>query len=150
MFTALFVFLLFLTHPAAPSRTNPQPPDSTKPQPCADAKTQLAVNECFAKLYVDTDAQLNLAYNKLINTMKTYFTDAQRQNNPSLIAHHQAAMDRLLAAQRAWLNYRDLNCDSVKFQYEGGSLSPTIWSQCMAETTQQRIATVTTAYDLSN
>ena len=150
MFPSLFLLLFFLTHPAAPARTNPPSPDAAKPQPCADAKTPPAANECFAKLYVDTDAQLNLSYNKLINTMKTYFTDAQRQNNPSQIAHHQAAMDRLLAAQRAWLNYRDLNCDSVKFQYEGGSLSPTIWSQCMAVTTQQRIATLTTAYDLSN
>jgi len=152
MFTAIFLLLLFLNHPAAPAPNNPPPtnPDSAKPQPCADAKTPPAANECFAKLYVDTDAQLNLAYNKLIGAMKTFLTDAQRRNNPGLIAHHQAAMDRLLAAQRAWLNYRDLNCDSVKFQYEGGTLSPTIWSQCMAETTQQRIATLTTAYDLSN
>jgi hypothetical protein len=27
-------------------------------------------------------------------------TEAQRSNNPNQIAHHQAAMDRLLAAQR--------------------------------------------------
>jgi uncharacterized protein YecT (DUF1311 family) len=99
---------------------------------------------------VDTDAQLNATYNKVIDAMKAFRSDAQHHADASQIAHHQAAMDRLLAAQRAWLNYRDLHCDSVKFQYEGGTISPSIWSQCMAETTQQRIATLTTDYALTN
>ena len=149
---ALFLLYAFFAHLSAlnPSATPPPPQEAVKSLPCAEAKSPPAANECFAKVYVDTDAQLNATYNKLIGAMKTFLTDAQRQNNPSQVAHHQAAMDRLLAAQRAWLNYRDLNCDSVKFQYEGGTISPTVWSQCMAETTQQRIATLTTAYDLTN
>jgi uncharacterized protein YecT (DUF1311 family) len=125
MFPSLFLLLLLLTHPATSARTNPPPPpDSAKPQPCADAKTRPAANECFAKLYVDTDAQLNLTYNKVIDAMKSLSTEAQRSNNPSQIVHHQAAMDRRLARlaklPRPQLRLR-------KFQYEGGSLSPTIW-----------------------
>ena len=152
MFAALFLLLLFLTHPATPTPNNPPPakPDVAKPQPCLEAKSPTAAGECFAKLYVDTDAQLNLAYNKIIAVMKTLLSEAQRRNDPNQIAHHQAAMDRLLAAQRAWLNYRDLHCDSVKFQYDGGTLSRAIWSQCMAETAQQRIAALTTDYELTN
>ncbi len=124
--------------------------DSAKPQPCADAKSPGSANDCFAKLYVDADAQLNTSYNQIVAAMKTLLTEAQRQNNAPQVAHHQAALDRLLAAQRAWLNYRDLHCDSVKFQYEGGTLSPAIWSQCMSETTHQRIAALTTDYALPN
>jgi uncharacterized protein YecT (DUF1311 family) len=152
MFSSLFLLLLFLAHAIQPAPIHPPSPpsDTAKPQPCADAKTPPAANECFATLYVETDAQLNAAYNKIVASMKASFVEAQRQNATPQIAHHQAAMDRLLAAQRAWLNYRDLHCDSVKFQYEGGTLSPAMWSQCMAETTQQRIASLTTAYDLTN
>jgi uncharacterized protein YecT (DUF1311 family) len=153
MFNALFLLFLFLMHSAAPAPNNPPPsakPEPAKPQPCSAAKSRPAANECFANLYLASDAQLNDTYNKIVSSMKTYFSDAQRQNAAPQIAHQQAAMDRLLAAQRAWLNYRDLHCDSVKFQYEGGTLSSAAWSQCMAETTQQRIAALTAAYDLTN
>src|SRR5271157_2057316 len=150
MILSLFLLYLFLTPSASPNNPPPPKSDSAKPQPCAAAKSPSAANDCFAKLYVDSDAQLNVTYNQVVAVMKTLLTDAQRHNDAAQIAHHQAAMDRLLAAQRAWLNYRDLHCDSVKFQYDGGTLSPAAWSQCMAETTQQRIATLTTAYDLSN
>jgi uncharacterized protein YecT (DUF1311 family) len=126
------------------------PANSPQPQPCSDAKTQLAINECFAKLYETADAELNIAYNKVVAFMKHNLTDAQQKSDEPRITHNQSALDKLLAAQRAWLAYRDAHCDSVKFQYEGGSLQPTIWSQCMAETTQQRITALTTAYDLSN
>jgi uncharacterized protein YecT (DUF1311 family) len=150
MLHLLFLFF-FAVHPAAAAGSDDPPkPEAARSQPCADAKTQLAINECFAKIYVEADAQLNVAYNKVINTMKGLLTDAQRRNDAPQVAHHQAAMDRLLAAQRAWLNYRDLHCDSVKFQYDGGSISPSVWSQCMAEATQQRIAALTADYDLTN
>lgn len=152
MSSVLFVLLMYLTHFSTPHQdpTPPAPQDAAKPQPCADAKTQLASNECFAKLYEDSDAQLNIAYNKVVDAMKTNLTGALKENAAARIAHEQTAMNKLLAAQRAWLTYRDANCDSVKFQYEGGSIQPTIWSQCMADTTQQRVATLTTAYDLTN
>jgi len=152
MFNALILLVLFLAHAAAPVPNNPPPPksDSAQPQPCAAAKAPAAANDCFAKLYVDSDAQLNVTYNQVVAVMKTLLTDAQRHNDAAQIAHHQAAMDRLLAAQRAWLNYRDLHCDSVKFQYDGGTLSPAAWSQCMAETTQQRISALTNDYTLTN
>jgi uncharacterized protein YecT (DUF1311 family) len=153
MLTALFLFLLaLLPHIANPRQesSSPQPVQPGKPKPCFDAKTQLASNECFAKLYQETDAQLNVEYNRVVAFMKRNLATAQEQNSATQIAYNETAMTKLLAAQRAWLAYRDANCNSVEFQYEGGSIQPTIWSQCMAETTQQRITTLTTAYDLAN
>ncbi len=151
MFTALSLLLLLLTNFSTPHQDPPSAPQTpATPQPCSEARTQTEINECFATLYQQTDAQLNTTYNKIVASMKSSFVDAQHQNDAPRITHDQSAMDKLLAAQRAWLTYRDLHCDSVKFQYEGGSLSPTVWSQCMAETTQQRIASLTTSYDLSN
>ena len=152
MSSVLFVLLMYLAHLSTPHQdpSPPLPQDAAQPQPCADAKTQLASNECFAKLYEDSDAQLNVAYNKVVDAMKKNLTEALKENAAIRIVHEQTAMNKLLAAQRAWLAYRDANCDSIKFQYEGGSIQPAIWAQCMNETTQQRITTLTTAYDLGN
>jgi uncharacterized protein YecT (DUF1311 family) len=152
MLITLLLLLTSLTNFILQNPTpSPQPsPPQHSPQSCPNAKTQLDMNECFAQLYQDADAQLNAAYNNLIGAMKKDLSEAQHENTPARISHDQTAMNKLLAAQRAWLTYRDAHCDSVKFQYEGGSIQPTIWSQCMAETTQQRTTTLTTAYDLSN
>jgi uncharacterized protein YecT (DUF1311 family) len=108
------------------------------------------LNDCYGNLYQSADAQLNATYNNIVGFVKKNLLLAQHDNNAALIAHNETSLNKLLAAQRAWLAYRDANCDSIKFQYEGGSIQPMIWSQCMAETTQQRIATLTTAYDISN
>ncbi|MGA2420824.1 MAG: lysozyme inhibitor LprI family protein [Candidatus Acidiferrum sp.] len=153
MLTTLFLLLFYLARVPTPHQDPPPPSQQTPaaaPQPCADAKTQLATNECFGKLFESSDAQLNIAYNHIVNAMKKNLSTSLQKNDQSAVTYDQTAMDKLLAAQRAWLTYRDANCDSIKFQYEGGSIQPTIWAQCMNETTQQRITTLTTAYDLGN
>jgi len=164
MLTALLLFLISLTTkvstphqnpPAAPATATASPTQSsttspTKPEPCPDAKSQLDLDDCYSKLYQSADTQLNSTYNNIVGFMKKNLSVAQHDNNAALITHNETSLAKLLAAQRAWLAYRDANCDSVKFQYDGGSIQPMIWSQCMADATQQRITTLTTAYDLSN
>lgn len=160
MFIGLLLFLISLTTPLpiyaqgvspAPAQSPAQSTKTpAKPDPCPNAKSQLDLNDCYSGLYQSADTQLNDTYNNIVGFMKKNLLVAQHDNNAALVTHNEASLTKLLAAQRAWLTYRDANCDSVKFQYEGGSIQPMIWSQCMAETTQQRIATLTTAYDLSN
>ena len=132
---------------SAPAQSTPAP---AKREPCPDAKSQLDLNECYANLYQSADTQLNATYNNIVGFMKKNLLVAQQEKNTALITHNETSLTKLLAAQRAWLAYRDANCDSVKFQYEGGSIQPMIWSQCMADVTQQRIATLTTAYDIAD
>jgi uncharacterized protein YecT (DUF1311 family) len=132
---------------SAPAQSTPAP---AKREPCPDAKSQLDLNECYANLYLSADTQLNATYNNIVGFMKKNLLIAQHDNNAVLITHNDTSLTKLLAAQRAWLTYRDANCDSVKFQYEGGSIQPMMWSQCMADVTQQRIATLTTAYDIAD
>ena len=143
------------TRPSLPSpvpQSSPpaQPTSATaEPNPCPDAKSQIDLNECYATLYQSDDTQLNATYNHIVGFMKKNLLVAQEEKNTTLITHNETSLTKLLAAQRAWLSYRDANCESVKFQYEGGSIQSMIWSQCMAATTQQRIATLTAAYDLA-
>jgi uncharacterized protein YecT (DUF1311 family) len=164
MLTTLLLFLLSLTTtipaqtpdpPTIPRQPVTQPPPQTaetraKPEPCPEAKSQLDLNECYSKLYQSADTGLNAAYNDIVGFMKKNLLVAQHDNNATLVTHNEASLTKLLAAQRAWLAYRDANCDSVKFQYDGGSLQPMIWSQCMADTTQQRITTLSNAYDTAD
>jgi uncharacterized protein YecT (DUF1311 family) len=160
MLTVLFLFLISLASAIPAQNQNPsaiptEPPAQSaktpaKPEPCPEAKSQVDLNECYANLYQSADTQLNATYNHIVGFMKKNLLVAQHDNGSALITHNETSLTKLLAAQRAWLAYRDAHCDSVKFQYEGGSIQPMIWAQCMADTTRQRITTLNTAYDISD
>jgi uncharacterized protein YecT (DUF1311 family) len=162
MLIAVLLFLIALTSGVQiPDQNQPAAPTSAatasqsartpaKPEPCPEAKSQLDLNECYANLYQSADTQLNATYNNIVGFMKKNLSVAQHDNNAVLVTHNETSLTKLLAAQRAWLAYRDAHCDSVKFQYEGGSIQPMVWSQCMADTTQQRITTLSSAYDTAD
>ena len=46
--------------------------------------------------------------------------------------------DTLLAAQRAWLDYRDKHCTSAGYSMRGWSAEPMVVSGCQAELTDAR------------
>ena len=97
--------------------------------PCDAARTQLELNQCFGKEFRKADAQLTSIYSNLVK---------QRQ---------AAAVEKLKAAQKVWTQYRDLHCEAARDEYEGGSISPMVFAQCMATTTRHRIEELKAAYD---
>lgn len=48
-------------------------------------------------------------------------------------------MKGLVAAQRAWIAFRDAECKFAASGVQGGSAYPTIYSTCLAELTQKRV-----------
>ena len=46
--------------------------------------------------------------------------------------------ETLLAAQRAWLTYRDAHCQSEGYEARGGSLEPLLVSTCKRHLTEKR------------
>jgi uncharacterized protein YecT (DUF1311 family) len=88
---------------------------------CQNAMTQTDMNVCAAKLHDLADSQLNSLY---------------KQYRQRLAADDQ---QRLVIAQRAWLGYRDAACRFETAQVSGGSIFPTIWSQCLTGKTEARI-----------
>ena len=44
----------------------------------------------------------------------------------------------LLAAQRAWLKYRDAQCDLEGYQFRGGTMEPLLVATCRAGLTEAR------------
>jgi uncharacterized protein YecT (DUF1311 family) len=95
---------------------------------CEDAKTTLQINECFAKELKKADAELNGAYRL---TMKKL----------------EAADAALLRkAQRAWLVYRDAQCEADRALLDGGTGGPVAFMSCKLELTHKRTAEIQNTY----
>ena len=88
--------------------------------PDCGSGVQSDLNACANASYRAADADLNRAYQRLIGPL----SGAERT--------------RLVEAQRAWLRYRDLECDSATMDSEGGSIRPMLVLGCMEHLTRQR------------
>jgi uncharacterized protein YecT (DUF1311 family) len=78
--------------------------------------TQMEMNACAAEDYKRADAKLNAAYRRLAKTPE------------------------LIATERDWIKYRDTTCANETADYRGGSMESMVYSECMAEKTEERIA----------
>ena len=91
-----------------------------KDDPCANAQSQLEMNQCAGNAYKAADGELNQIYRKLVAML-----DAGEKV-------------QLKVVQTAWLKYRDAHCEFVGDQYKGGSIRPMIYAFCLADVTKNR------------
>jgi uncharacterized protein YecT (DUF1311 family) len=95
---------------------------------CFDkAVTQLDLNDCAGKQYQEADAELNRVYKAILEKYK----------------EDKLFVEKLRAAQRAWLAYRDAEIEA-KYPHAGeahyyGSIFPMCDSLYQAQLTQERI-----------
>ncbi|MEB3212692.1 MAG: lysozyme inhibitor LprI family protein [Leptolyngbyaceae bacterium] len=105
---------------ASPESANPtltaQNPDFN----CDNPQYQLEMNYCASLDYQRADEGLNRTYGDLMAVIP----DARRE--------------KLIAAEQAWIQYRDTTCEFERSQYEGGSIEPMIYHSCMARLTQDQ------------
>lgn len=88
--------------------------------PCANPMTQMEMNQCAIKEYNDADAELNRVYKEVMAKLR-----------PEMQA-------KLKTAQKAWLQYRDANCDCASFDYSEGSIYPVMYYGCLKNMTIAR------------
>lgn len=79
---------------------------------CANASTQLAMNECAGRSFRAADAELNSTYKAL----------TQKVTKPRLA--------KLKSAERAGIAYRDAQCAFETAGTEDGSIHPMVVSSC--------------------
>jgi len=79
--------------------------------------------------------------------MQKDLADAEDSKDADLTKYNQQAIEKLKAAEKVWIQYRDLHCDAARHQIMGGSMSPMVWGYCMAETTLDRIKELKSAYE---
>jgi uncharacterized protein YecT (DUF1311 family) len=89
---------------------------------CNSATSQMELNQCAGEQYHKADARLNAIYRKALEIMQKNLADAQEQRDAQLIKSSQQSIEKLKAAERAWIQYRDLHCDAAGQQYEADDL----------------------------
>lgn len=96
---------------------------------CSAPETQADMTTCAG---IDADAadkDLNRQYKATRKVL------AERDNDAG---DDESAVDALVAAQRAWVSFRDANCNVFGFQAHGGSMEPTLVSACLADMSRKR------------
>jgi len=100
---------------------------------CENAMAQSEMNFCANKDYEAADKELNAAYKKTMAAMKETDTELGEIN-----ANYVGAVEALKKAQRAWIDYRDGQCELAGFEARGGSMEPMLVSGCLADLTKKR------------
>ncbi|MEM6403573.1 MAG: lysozyme inhibitor LprI family protein, partial [Cyanobacteria bacterium P01_D01_bin.116] len=88
---------------------------------CNNAQTTLEMRVCADNNYGEADKKLNQVYQQL---------------KPKLGSSQQ---NKLVTAQRAWIQFRDKSCTFEGAFAEGGTLEPILKLNCLADVTEQRV-----------
>ena len=91
---------------------------------CDDAYTQAELNQCTYEDYQNADKDLNAVYKVLVDTIKK--------------SGDTEAKTKLVEAQRAWIKFRDAECEFSAHPMNGGSGWPMLHNGCMAHLTRVR------------
>jgi uncharacterized protein YecT (DUF1311 family) len=89
-------------------------PSSAFAEVCDDPQTQSDINYCAQYAFAKADAELNDVYGRLKAAYSLY----------------AAPRSALVAAQRAWLAFRDAECKQDEAAADGGSVAPMVSLQC--------------------
>lgn len=90
---------------------------------CGPNATQADLNDCAGDGLRKADAALNETYGRIMGRLKP----------------DPAAAQALREAQRAWIRFRDGECDFATIGAEGGSIRPMLVAQCRQQLTEQRV-----------
>jgi uncharacterized protein YecT (DUF1311 family) len=98
-------------------------PGAAAAQECDRAdESQTGMNICAATDYRAADAELNQTYDKIVKRLGA----------------DEATKKRLKEAQRAWIAFRDAECDFATSGSRDGSIYPMIQAQCLEGLTSAR------------
>src|SRR4029078_2700471 len=90
---------------------------------CNDAANQMQMKECAETAFKNAADELNSIYGNIVRRLKT----------------DEVANKLLVAAQKAWLRFRDAECAFISSASSGGSLYPMIVENLPANITQERV-----------
>jgi uncharacterized protein YecT (DUF1311 family) len=97
---------------------------------CSNAIAQAEMNICAEQDFEAADAELNAVWKDA--------RKAAKEMDADLSDELKGADKALLAAQRAWIGYRDAQCELEGFQARGGTMEPQLVATCKAYTTRAR------------
>ncbi|ATY30978.1 lysozyme inhibitor LprI family protein [Sphingomonas psychrotolerans] len=98
---------------------------------CDNPIAQSDMTRCEIRRFEAADRAMNRQWKITLAAMRQY--DRTPEDDGRL-----GYADQLLAAQRAWLAYRDTHCRSDGYRMRGGSAEPMLVASCRAELTENR------------
>lgn len=102
---------------------------------CENAMAQPDLNACAYRDYERADAAMNVQWKVTAAKMKEIDAGFDRTYDK-----RPGYSETLLAAQRAWLTYRDNHCAGEGYAMRGGSAESMVISGCRAQLTEARTA----------
>jgi uncharacterized protein YecT (DUF1311 family) len=97
---------------------------------CSQAMAQQDLNICAERDWQEADQGLNAAYGEVVAMMQAMDRD--------LPDYLRGAEDALREAQRAWVTFRDANCEAAGFPMRGGSAEALLVYGCLRQMTLDR------------
>lgn len=87
---------------------------------CDDAVTTQEMRDCASKSYGSFDNELNAIWQQVMSGLD------------------EAGKGKLRNAQRAWIAFRDADCDAAADMYRGGTFAGVAKNECLAQRTKER------------
>lgn len=97
---------------------------------CEKAMTTLEINVCASIEQKKIEAKLNKVYQRVLKSL-------DQPDSPG--ASYSEMRKSLVAAQRAWIKFREADCDAVYQKHAGGTIRTVMFIGCMQAHAEQRI-----------
>jgi uncharacterized protein YecT (DUF1311 family) len=97
---------------------------------CDDKQTTMELADCWNAELKKADAELNRVY------------------QAALKKHRPENTVKLRKAQRAWIAFRDAQCEAEGSIYQGGTIQPIIEAHCRVKLTQERTKDLLAVYPI--
>ncbi|MGJ8571867.1 MAG: lysozyme inhibitor LprI family protein [Hoeflea sp.] len=111
---------------------------------CIDPQSQFEMTYCAGVDYDEADADLNAIWPDIVAAAKSnddYVADMARDRGVP------TTLEALRTAQRAWIKFRDAQCEYEAYAVFGGTMQPMVGSMCLARLTRERIEVLTQALE---
>lgn len=99
---------------------------------------------CAGVDYEEADADLNALWPKIVAAAKEndeYVAEMARDRGVP------TTLEALRNAQRAWITFRDAQCEYEAYEVFGGTMQPMVGSLCLARLTRERIEVLSRALE---
>ncbi|KJS09086.1 MAG: hypothetical protein VR78_16910 [Hoeflea sp. BRH_c9] len=112
---------------------------------CIDPQTQMEMSYCAHLDFENADKDLNALWPDVV---------AAARQSDEYVAEQAKSMgvpttlEALRTAQRAWITFRDAQCDYEAYEVFGGTAQPMVGSLCLARLTNERIEVLKRAIEM--
>ena len=104
---------------------------------CEKAMSTPELNECAARQQKAVELRLNQTYQKALKSLQQPDTEMDK---------FSATRQKLIEAQRAWVKFREADCEAVYLQYMSGGIRNLMFTGCMQKHAERRIEDLTAVF----